>query len=202
MIQALHRNFSFAEYLAYENGTDTSYELIYGELVAMAQPTGQHADIADLNDTYREYIKQRSLALSKQGTIAIQIPPVEGKIARIPDVCVVTAEQWQMKTRSAAIALTEPPPLLVVEIVSTNWRDDYLKKLADYEALGIPEYWIVDYLALGASRYIGTPKLPTISVYQLSEGEYQVWQFRGSERILSATFPELMLTAEQVFVGR
>ncbi|MUL36975.1 hypothetical protein BWI75_11615 [Gloeocapsopsis sp. AAB1 = 1H9] len=64
-----------------------------------------------------------------------------------------------MKTQSAAIALTEPPPLLVVEIISTNWRDDYLKKLADYEVLGIPEYWIVDYLALGAARYIGTPKL-------------------------------------------
>ncbi|MBE9193006.1 Uma2 family endonuclease [Gloeocapsopsis crepidinum LEGE 06123] len=201
MIQALPRNLSFAEYLAYEDGTDTSYELIYGELVAMAQPTGQHADIADLNDALREYIKQRSLALSKQGAIAIQIPPVEGKdIARIPDVCIVTAEQWQMKSRSAAIALTEPPPLLVVEIVSTNWRDDYLKKLADYEALGIPEYWIVDYLALGASRYIGTPKLLTISVYQLSEGEYQVLQFRGTERIISATFPELMLTAEQVVV--
>lgn len=204
MIQALAKNLLFAEYLAYEDGTDTVYELIYGELVAMAQPTGQHADIAEfLNDTFREYIKKRSLALSKQGAIAIQIPQVEGKdIARIPDVCVVTAEQWQnMKTRSAAIALTEPPPLLVVEIVSNHWRDDYLKKLADYEALGIPEYWIVDYLALGAARYIGTPKLPTISVYQLSEGEYLVWQFRGTERIISATFPELMLTAEQVFAG-
>lgn len=206
MIQSLPKNLSFAEYLAYDDGTDTRYELVYGELIAMGQPTGQHADIAEfLNDTYREYIKQRSLALvSKQGAIAVQIPPVEGKdIARIPDVCVVTVQQWQqMKTRSAAIALTEPPPLLVVEIVSTNWRDDYLKKLADYEALGIPEYWIVDYLALGASRYIGTPKLPTISVYHLSEGEYQVWQFRDMERIISTTFPESMLTAEQVFAGR
>jgi len=35
-----------------------------------------------------------------------------------------------------------------------------LKKLADYEALGIVEYWIVDYLALGASRYTGKPKQP------------------------------------------
>lgn len=63
----------------------------------MGQPTSQHADIAEfLNDTNREYIKQRSLALSKQGAIAIQIKD----IARISDVCVVTAEQWQnMKTR-------------------------------------------------------------------------------------------------------
>jgi len=94
MIQALPKNFSFAEYLAYEDGTDIVYELVYEELVAIAQPTGQHADIAEfLNDAFREYIKQRSLALSKQGAIALQIPPFEGKIARIPDVCVVTVEQ-------------------------------------------------------------------------------------------------------------
>ena len=88
---------------------------------------------------------------------------------------------------------------LVVEVVSTNWPDDYLRKLADYETLGIPEYWIVDYLGLGATRYIGKPKQPTISVYQLVEGEYQVSQFRGAEQIMSFTFPDLALTAAQVF---
>ena len=51
---------------------------------------------------------------------------------------------------------------LVVEVVSTNWRTDYAHKLADYESLGIPEYWIVDYLGLGGKRYIGDPKQPTI----------------------------------------
>lgn len=38
---------------------------------------------------------------------------------------------------------------LVIEVVSTNWQDDYLMKLGEYEKLGIPEYWIVDYLGLG-----------------------------------------------------
>ncbi|WP_445305077.1 Uma2 family endonuclease [Microcoleus sp. Pol12B4] len=28
---------------------------------------------------------------------------------------------------------------LIVEVVSTNWRDDYGYKLVDYEALGISE---------------------------------------------------------------
>lgn len=73
-----------------------------------------------------------------------------------------------------------------------------MKKLADYEALGIPEYWIVDYLALGAARYIGPPKRPTVSVYQLVDGEYQVSQFRGAECIISHTFPNLVLTVEQI----
>jgi len=72
-------------------------------------------------------------------------------------------------------------------------------KLVDYETFGVPEYWIVDYLALGGRRYIGNPKQPTISVYYLVDGEYQVNLFRGNDRIISPTFPELNLTAEQIF---
>lgn len=88
---------------------------------------------------------------------------------------------------------------LVVEVVSTNWRDDYFTKLGRYEEIGIPEYWIVDYLANGGKKFIGNPKQPTISVYSLVEGEYQVSLFRGDDRIQSPTFPELDLTAQQVF---
>ena len=88
---------------------------------------------------------------------------------------------------------------LAIEVVSTNWQDDYLVKVADYERLGIPEYWVVDYAALGGRRFIGNPKQSTISVYQLVEGEYQVNQFREGDRILSCSFPELNLTVEQVF---
>jgi Uma2 family endonuclease len=88
---------------------------------------------------------------------------------------------------------------LLIEVVSTNWQDDYLTKLAEYEKLGIPEYWIVDYFGLGGRRYIGNPKRPTISVYQLVDGEYIVSLFRENDRIESPTFPELNLRAEQVF---
>lgn len=65
--------------------------------------------------------------------------------------------------------------------------------------MGIPEYWIVDYLGLGGRRFIGNPKQPTFSIYQLVEEEYQVSQFRGDDRINSPTFPELNFTAKQVF---
>jgi Uma2 family endonuclease len=54
-------------------------------------------------------------------------------------------------------------------------------------------------LALGGRKFIGNPKQPTISVYQLIDGEYQVTQFRGDDRIVSLTFPELNLTAQQIF---
>jgi Uma2 family endonuclease len=90
---------------------------------------------------------------------------------------------------------------LIVEVVSTNWRDDYCLKVADYEEMGIAEYWIVDYLGFGGRRFIGNPKPPTISIYQLVDGEYQVKQVRGNDLIPSLAFPELDLTATQVFQG-
>jgi len=54
-------------------------------------------------------------------------------------------------------------------------------KLADYEALGIQEYWVVDYAGLGGRLHIGNPKQPTFSVYSLFDGEYEVQRFRGSD---------------------
>ena len=74
-----------------------------------------------------------------------------------------------------------------------------MTKLRDYEEIGVQEYWIVDYLGLGGKRYIGDPKQPTISIYQLIDGEYQVNQFRDKNRLLSVIFPDLDLTAERVF---
>nr|MCM0591914.1 Uma2 family endonuclease [Gloeotrichia echinulata DEX184] len=76
---------------------------------------------------------------------------------------------------------------------------DYYTKLGKYESIGIPEYWIVDYLGLGTKKFTGNPKKPTLSIYQLIDEEYQVTQFRGDERIISPTFPQLSLTANQIF---
>jgi Uma2 family endonuclease len=90
---------------------------------------------------------------------------------------------------------------LIVEVVSSNWRDDYGYKLVDYEALGIAEYWIADYLGLGGRRYIGNPKQPTFSVYQLIDGEYQVSKFWGSDKVVSPTFGQFNLSVQQIFIA-
>ena len=59
-------------------------------------------------------------------------------------------------------------------------------------------YWIADYVGLGGTRHIGKPKQPTFSICILVDGEYEIQQFRGSQTIVSQTFPELKLTAEQI----
>ena len=108
--------------------------------------------------------------------------------------------------KSSVIQHGKTVPLLIEVVlkdtaahISTNWRDDYGHKFVEYEAMGVAEYWIVDYRALGAVRYIGKPKQPTITVCKLVEDEYQVEKFVQGESLNSNIFPELQLTADAIF---
>ncbi len=87
---------------------------------------------------------------------------------------------------------------LVVEVVSTNWQDDYARKVEEYALLGVPEYWIVDYLGIGGIAFIGKPKQPTFTVCQLAGDSYIQQQFRLGEFILSPTFPSLKLQLDDI----
>ncbi|MGK7898768.1 MAG: Uma2 family endonuclease, partial [Xenococcus sp. (in: cyanobacteria)] len=90
---------------------------------------------------------------------------------------------------------------LVVEVVSTNWQNDYARKFEDYAVLGITEYWIVDYLGVGGREYLGKPKQPTITICTLDNDEYQRQLFRGNDVLVSSVFPQLQLTAAEVFAS-
>ena len=102
-----------------------------------------------------------------------------------------------MRQSTASAAAYIAPPL-VIEVVSTNWRDDYRLKLNEYETLGIPEYWIVDYAGLGGIQYIGSPKQPTITINRLIDDEYQPSRYQGDAKIESPLLPQLELTTTQI----
>ena len=201
MTQAISKLRSFDEFLEWkpENGR---YELHNSVVVEMQNPTGKHSAIAGFH-AIELGLEIRRLQLPyfipKECTIKFN-----DNSGYDPDVIVLdkqAVEANESRWERESVITQGNSVKLVIEVVSTNWRDDYAHKMIDYEALGIPEYWIVDYLGLGGSRYIGYPKQPTLSVYQLVDGEYQIKLFRGEERIESAVFPELNLTAQQIFNG-
>ena len=75
-------------------------------------------------------------------------------------------------------------------------------KLTEYESIGVQDYWIVDYAALGGMRYIGHPKQSTLSIYTMDSktGEFGMpQQFRGDNNIKSAVIPELTVTAKALW---
>ena len=199
MTQAIVRPLNFAEFLEARPDDGKRYELVNGQIIER-MATRAHDDVADfIYDPFRDELKRLKLNYKVTCFGSVKTTRDDGlEQGRMPDVSVIDREDRWNADLKAYTALEEPIQL-AVEVTSANWRDDYLYKLAEYEALGIFEYWIVDYLALGAARYIGAPKTPTISVYQLVDGEYQLQQFRAQDRIQSPTFPELQLTAQAVF---
>ncbi|MEG3858854.1 Uma2 family endonuclease [Microcoleus sp. herbarium12] len=197
MIATVTQKLTFDQFLV-ECPEDGLYELVNGEIVEM-NATRNHDDVADFSaDSFKNEIQRLSLNYVVKNTAVIRTVSKAGiEQGRKPDVSVVDRDLWR-SNRSAYSALQEPIQL-AVEVTSTNWDDDYIDKLDEYQRLGIPEYWIVDYLAIGSREFLGNPKVPTIFVHLLdAEGNYQTTAFKGSDRIVSRTFPELTLTAEQV----
>ncbi|MDZ8239620.1 MAG: Uma2 family endonuclease [Nostoc sp. ChiQUE01a] len=177
------------------------YELVDGEIVEV-RATRNHDDVADfMLFAFNDEIKRLNLNYVVKNTAVLKTITANGiEQGRKPDVSVINKDVWR-SNRSAYSALEEPIQL-AIEVTSTNWEDDYIDKLDEYQCLGITEYWIVDYLAIGSREYLGNPKVPTVFVFLLdAEGKYQRTHFRGSERIVSRTFPELALTAKQILTA-
>ncbi|KAM3101847.1 Uma2 family endonuclease [Phormidesmis sp. 146-12] len=201
LVQAAPKRMTFDEFINwYPENSEYRYELHEGLVVEMPKPRGKHSQIGGFT-TLKLGVEIERLSLPYFMPTDCIVKPDEEESGYEPDVIVLDSSalasdpRWE---KSSTITRGESARL-VVEVVSTNWKDDYLRKVQAYESMGIPEYWIIDYLGLGGRRYIGSPKQPTISVYQWVDGEYEVQQFRNQDRILSAVFPELTLTAEQIF---
>lgn len=200
MLQTESKTMNLEEFLDWYPDGYGRFELYDGVVVEM-QATGTHEQVASFL-ALKQGIEIERLALPYFVARQCVVKAVDSdKSGYIPDVIVLDENALENEPlwKKRSLITKGETAKLVIEVVSTNWQDDYLLKLGEYEKLGIPEYWIVDYLGLGGRRYIGNPKQPTISVYQMVEGEYMVNQFRGEERIQSAIFPELNLTAEQIF---
>lgn len=182
----------------YPDLSEYRYELRDGVIYQMPQPRGKHSEVSSFSrDELVFEIRRAGYNYFVPQDYLIQ---VKDDTAYKPDVVVfdrlALAEEplWE-KASTVQKGITIK---LVIEVVSTNWQDDYEVKLAAYESVGIPEYWIIDYAGLGGIRHIGKPKQPTLTVCSLIDGEYEVSRLRGEEPITSVVFPELSITAGQL----
>ena len=189
------KKLSFEDYLLYDDGTDNRYELVNGELVPMGLATGRHGAI--IRFLLLQF--EGSLATSQQpltvlpGLVGVRSPRGgRWDTCRIPDITVLSQEQWEeMAEREAVIDLNDPPPLLVVEVVSSSTKtDDYRSKRSEYSVLDIPEYWIVDPLA------------EKVTVGELNYGFYDLTEFEREQVVKSPIFPQLQLTASQILTAK
>lgn len=202
MTQSLPQLLSFDEFIAWYPNDGKRYELHKGVIREMPPPTGEHEKVVGfIARKLTVEFDRLNLPYTIPKTVFIKTPSFAS--AYSPDVLLLNLENLNneplfQKQSTVSQAASIP---LVVEVVSTNWRDDYYDKLRNYEEIGIPEYWIVDYAGLGARKFIGNPKQPTIFVCHLVDGEYQMISFQANASIFSPTFPELKLTAQQIFAA-
>jgi Uma2 family endonuclease len=179
---------TFEDYLAYDDGTDTRYELVDGELVEM--PPESDANLGIARRLLLELIRHFPAEWVVWGT-EIEVTGRRAR-CRLPDLLVHTeaSKAALAGTCRATITRDMPPPALVIEVVSpgqTNRDRDYRYKRTEYAAREIPEYWIVD------------PETKQITICRWNNGLYEDTVYGEFDRLQSAIMPNFALAPSEVF---
>ncbi len=194
MTQARVKFTTFEDYLSYSDETamEGRYELINGELVELPPESRLNSTIA-VRILLVLMAAGIPVELIHPGKCEVQVPVLQpGDAAnRYPDLVVLREEHLEQTQRRLTITLGMLPPHLIVEVVSpgkTNRDRDYLHKRAQYAAIGVPEYWLID------------PVTQTVLVLTLDGEVYrEVGVFSGGATIVSVEFAGLHLIARQIF---
>ena len=204
MVAVQFQTYTVEEFLNLELPEGQEYDLVNGIITPMSEPSGEHENLRSglLVDLTLES-RRKKLGLLVHPKPVLQLG---SKDTRKPDLIAINRDDWKRQTSSEAVL--KEPPSVVIEIVSTNWEEDYRNKPLWYAAFGVSELWIVDPL-FTLARYPNrkNPKIqePTVSIGQLVpshsilvEQEYEFESFTGSDRVKSQFFPDLELTVEQI----
>lgn len=177
------------EYARYDDGTDTRYELVDGNLVEVSTESDINDRIASFLYAYFLQMGIPYYRLSMKAQIA-----VSGRLAnaRQPDLMLLS-EESAVALEGATHRLIRhdmPPPALVVEVVSPKQGErDYRYKRLEYAGRHIPEYWIVD------------PTVQQVTVLIWVAGIYQESVYTSNQAISSSLIPKLALTASQILLN-
>lgn len=176
------------DYLTYDDGTDTHYELVNGELVEMPTESPKNCRLVKL--LMLELAKHIPIALINLKDMEVAVSGRRATV-RLPDLTVISQEGYDLLTgkRSQTITYDMPPPALVVEVVSPgseNRDRDYRHKRTEYAARGIAEYWIID------------PEECKITLCLWVNGQYEDTIYAGDTPIKSTVVSDFNLSAAQI----
>lgn len=176
-------------YLNYDDGADTQYELVNGELLAMPPESDLNQRIASL--IFAFFLKQGIPSYRVRIGTEIVVSGSRATV-RLPDLMVLSEDlAMALEGASRSTVMSEmPPPLLVVEVVSPGQeKRDYRYKRSEYAAREIAEYWIVD------------PMQQRVTLMEWVEGLYEEKAYEGESPITSPLLGTLNLTTSQILQG-
>ena len=170
----LAENVSFEDYLVQFDGIRT--EWLIGTVVSKPSVSSDHSLIQSFLliflDLYLSNVMKSHIFMDFTMYVDDSVP------ARAPDMLILKQDNFHRLTKTHI----NSPVDLIVEIISEGTTStDRGEKFVEYEAVGIPEYWIID------------PIRKSVDIYALNEeGHYQ--RIKGTdEQIISTLLPAFKL---------
>jgi Uma2 family endonuclease len=133
MAELAEKPMTVDEFLCWDDGTDRRFELLDGQILAMAPPSGAHRTIAaNATRLIGNRLERRS--------------PCRAEVEAGVRVSELTRWQADLAVTCGPLAPDVVEPLLIVEVLSPSTRaNDLARKLPDYKALpSVREIWLVD----------------------------------------------------------
>ncbi|WP_366558308.1 Uma2 family endonuclease [Okeania sp. SIO3B5] len=140
-VQAEPKLYNFDQFINwYPENSQVRYELHDGVIIEIPKPKGKHSNLTG------SLIEQLLIIIRQMGKGGIWTIPRESIVkpkhersGYEPDIIVLNQEAIGAEFRWESESIIQNPDSvkLIVEVVSTNWRDDYYNKLRDYEEMGI-----------------------------------------------------------------
>jgi Uma2 family endonuclease len=171
---------SYEEFLEWAD-ENTRAEWVDGQIQVMSPASDKHQDLVRFLTSLFSTVAEESGGEALVRPAPFQMRLEDRPSGREPDVLVVTTPHGD-RVRETHL---EGPADLVVEIVSPkSGPRDRGEKFYEYEAAGIPEYWIVD------------PDREQLEVYRLERGQYRGVFMGADGRVESEVLEGLWIRAE------
>ncbi len=169
----------YEAYLAWD--TDGKIvEWVDGEAIIHMPPSRRHQQLLQfLFQLIDQFVRIGDYGRAMMPPFEVKIQP--GGSSREPDIFFVATEHAD---RLEAKRLNGPPDLVVEVISPSSVTRDRDEKFREYEAAGVPEYWIID------SR----PGYHRTDFYRLNEsGRYMLFATEDEDRVESHILPNFWI---------
>jgi Uma2 family endonuclease len=175
--------YTWADYLAWDE--TVRVELVDGEAVAMAPPSGIHQEVlGELFYRIRGFLEGKPCKVYP-APYAVRLNPREDggdNTVFEPDIVVVCdpAKRDKQGCKGA--------PDLVIEVLSPSTvRHDRIVKFRKYQQSGVREYWIVD------------PETQSIQACVLENGRYVTSMYDETDTVPVTVLPGCRITLKDLF---
>jgi len=188
----LPQKMTYEEFLAWAD-EDTLAEWVDGEVVIYSPASDRHQDLSGfLESVLRSLVQVHQLGVVRSAPFQMKL-----EYGREPDLLFVAQEHLEQLKET----YLDGPADLVVEITSPESLErDRGAKFVEYEAGGVPEYWLLDPLRRWAEFYhLGEDGRYRIA-FAGTEGEYQSHAMPGLWLRIEWLWQEPLPAAEDVLL--